>query len=144
MLNLKLVGTFVVVAAISFSAGRFLGPAKVETKEVERVVYRQSTDLTRNVDKKETIRPDGTRIIETVSTTKKSTDTNINKESVKSSTTENRPNWHLSVTYTPILITERGQNVTTVNIQRRILSEIYLGASYSTDQVVGVSIGLGF
>jgi hypothetical protein len=140
----------VVLCLASFSAGKFLTDPKVEIKEVEKVVYRESedikTDATRIIHKRETIKPDGTRIIETISTTSKSTDkkkvTEETKDILKDIVTETRPDWRANVIYFPKVF-KQDQNII-LDIQRRIIGEVYAGLSVSTDRTFGVSVGIGF
>lgn len=141
----------VVLCLVCFSAGKFLTSPKVDIKEVEKIVYKErsttKTDTNHTVDKKETIKPDGTRIIETSSSTQrtsdKKTDIDTAKDSSKSHVTESRPDWHITATYIPVMYGHSIQSYG-LDIQRRIFSEMYLGVSVSTQKTIGVSIGIGF
>lgn len=151
MSSFKLAVGTLIFGALSFSAGRFFTSPRIETREVDKIVYREraeiKTDTDRTVDKKETIKPDGTRIIETLSTTKRTTDkksdTSLNKETERYTLTETRKDWHVTLTYLPVLPGYQDSKYT-LDIQRRIFSEIYLGASVSTDKTIGLSLGMGF
>lgn len=143
MNKLKRIGLTLAVGLVGFSIGKFTGPAKVEIKEVEKIVYRESTNVSRDKYKKETVLPDGTTIREEGSTTKKNTEIGVDKESEKLSKTDARPDWRLNVTYQPTLVTFQDQNIT-LDLQRRIIGEVYLGLSVSTQKTVGISLGVGF
>lgn len=151
MKSIKSVALTLLVGVLCFSAGKFLTSPKIETKEVEKIVYKESsttkTNTDRTIDKKETIKPDGTRIIETVSSTKRTTDNKTDKdaksETSKSSTTESRPDWHITATYFPTMY-GHSERTYGLDIQRRIFSEVYLGASVTSQKTIGVSIGIGF
>jgi hypothetical protein len=127
-----------IIAVCAFACGKFLSPPKT----VEKIVYRESTsqesDTSHTTKKKEIIKPDGTKITETTTKsdkkTKKTSDISLDKQK----TVENRPDWHVNVVYWPSIQSY------SVDIQRRILSEIYIGVSASQDRKFGVSIGVGF
>lgn len=148
---LKKYALTILVGAVCFSAGKFATPAKVEIREVEKVVYKErsetKTDTAHTVDRREVIQPDGTRIIETTSSTQRTSDkkTAVDSSSDQSrvSITENRKEWMVSLGYEPLIPGHQSQNYN-IHLQRRILSEIYLGASLSTNQTIGISIGIGF
>lgn len=148
MKNKLLIGGLLVIA---FALGVFFGPKKTEIKEVEKIVYKEKTDTKinskRTIGKKEVIHPDGTRTIETISTidrsTDKKTDTSVDAERSREEITESRPDWRLHVIHFPELIGYQDKS-TTVDIQRRILSELYLGVSVNTQKQVGFSISIGF
>lgn len=131
----KQVGVMVVIAAVSFSAGKFFSPAEVVVKEVEN----KKTDTTRDTKKKETVLPDGTRIIETDTTTKRTTDSN----KAKDTTVTNRPAYRVNAIYFPKVGQFQDQNGI-LDIQKHMFGELYLGVSVSTQKTIGVSISIGF
>ncbi len=139
MNNLKVIGIVVVACVISFSIGKHSGGSRTELIEI--VAETKKTDTTRVVDKKETIRPDGTRIIETVTSTKRLTDSELNKDT--SSKTLARPEWRANVLYFPAIPNHQDQ-LGILDVQKRILSEIYLGVSISSQKQIGLSISIGF
>jgi SRSO17 transposase len=140
--------TIGLVIAASFSAGRFLTSPEIQIKEVEKIVYRESTEQKHNqstvTKSKETKLPDGTVITEQVSRTKEASETKSETEMDKTKetlkVTENRPDWHLNVSN---LYGSDSQSYT-IDIQRRIIGEVYLGINVSTSKQVGFSIGIGF
>ena len=142
MTFLKQAAGVLLFGALCFSAGKFLSPAKVETKEVERIVYKERTDTTKKVDKKETIHPDGTRVIETASETKRVKDTSADIESQKETKTTSRPDWRVSLNYVPSY--SNHVQIYGLDIQRRVFSEIYVGAFVNTQKQIGLSISMGF
>lgn len=143
MTFLKQLAAVLVFGAVCFSAGKFLSPAKVETKEVEKIVYKERTDTTKRTDKKETIHPDGTRVIETVTDTKRTKDRSADIEKSKESVTTNRKDWLVTIGYAPATYAYGVQSYT-LSIQRRMFSEVYLGAYVTTEKQIGLSVGIGF
>lgn len=141
--TLKRAALALMFGAVCFSAGKFLSPAKVETKEVEKIVYKERTDTTKKTDKKETIHPDGTRVIETVTETKRTKDKSADIETIKQTATTNRKDWLVTLGYSPATYINSEQSYT-LSIQRRMFSEVYLGAYVTTQKTIGISIGVGF
>jgi hypothetical protein len=135
-----------ILLVIAFSLGAFYGPKKTEIKEVEKIVYKESSETKKNVKKttkkKETINPDGSKTIETItesdSSTHKNTDKSLDSDKSKQTTTTARNDWFIFGTYRPD-IQSYG-----VGIQRRVIGEIYLGAFVNQDKTYGMSIGIGF
>lgn len=137
--------------AIGYTVGRYSTPAKVETREVERVVYRdrvvkdQRRDATTRT--KETRLPDGTKIKETVRDERTDTRSDATREAVSDkkmeTKTQSRPDWRLGVVYYPTLPGFQGEAFG-VNVERRIISEIYLGVSASTESRLGLVVSFGF
>lgn len=131
--------TTLITAAIALLIGLGLGSqlfprAAVETKEVEKVVtVKDVVTVTKVVSKN-----DGTT--ETTTTT-----TDKSKESKRASNTVkvNKKEWHGSLLASTNSI-NMDNIVYTVNVERRIIGELFVGASVSTDKRVGVSLGMGF
>lgn len=127
---------------VGFLCGLYFGPKKTE----ERVVYRDRIvkDEKRDVvtRTKETRLPNGTKITETIKEDKTVTrvDRRIDLDSVKK--VESRPDWRVGVGYKSALPTQRESY--SLQIERRIVGEIYVGATASTDRTVGVVISFGF
>lgn len=142
MNKLKITALALVFGAICFSAGKFLSPAKVETREVEKIVYRERTDTTKKETKKETTLPDGTKIVETETETKRTTDKSADIDKQKETATTNRNEWLVSIGYAPSLNTSEPLYILTV--QRRMFSEVYVGAFVTTQKTIGISFSMGF
>jgi hypothetical protein len=143
MEQLKKTGIVLLVAFIGFVAGKFHGPAEIKTLEVERVVYRRSSEVQKDVNKREEVRPDGTKITETTSTTKRRSDTKLDEETSKLVIQKARPDWRVNVLYQPTIVSYQGERYT-LDVQRRMFSEVYLGINVSNDNTLGVSLSLGF
>ncbi len=126
-LDLKRIGLTCLYVAIAFSVGRFMGPSDVETKEVEKVVYKDrvvtNDQKETHVETRETVLPDGTRIKEVIRDRKQQSTSDSNREvaSEKSqeSKTSNRPNWSIGA-YT-------NKEFVASTIDRRILGGLFLG-----------------
>lgn len=138
----KFIGLALLVAA-SFSAGRFLGPKQVETKEVEKIVYRDREVKDESKDtkstRKEVIRPDGTREIEIVreAQTQKHSDTSREQVTEKTSETKtlNAPDWSLGL--------YRGQDYYLATLDRRIAGSLFLGVYARSDLKTKPEVGVG-
>lgn len=144
--SIKKYRSIAILLIITFALGRFSSPQKTEIKEVEKVVYKERSetkrDVKRTVKKKETINPDGSKTIETEtetdSSTRKNVDKSLDSEKSKHTKTESRADWYLVGMYQPDI------QMYGLGIQRRIISEVYLGAYAFQDRTYGISIGVGF
>jgi sortase (surface protein transpeptidase) len=104
-LKLKLLIIAVLLLAISFSAGKFLSPAKVSEKIVEKIVYREASYTEEDDDQittqRTTKKSDGTLITETILEKKQSEVTATSKESesyhMTSRTTENKSQYSVGL-----------------------------------------------
>jgi hypothetical protein len=140
-----------ILVAVSFSVGRFTGPAKVEVREVEKVVYQEKTkkDVERTVERntRETVLPDGTIIRETLQSrnTKSKTDTdkNVTQETSKESVTTNRPTWRAGFGFNPE-IPGYQEPIYSIRLERQVLSELYVGVSLDSKKQAGLTISIGF
>lgn len=138
------------IAAVSYSIGRFTGPTKVETKEVEKVVYvdRVVKDIDKDVQTttKVTTKPDGTKVVETTREDKSKIHTDENKsgasEVTRETKTEDRPDWRLGAFYKPYML-NRNMEYGAV-IERRVLGEVYAGVMVDNDRSVGFVVTVGF
>ena len=141
--------TLLVVAA--FSIGKYSGPAETQTKEVERIVYRDRIveDEKRDIDTviRETLLPDGTKVKETTikdrTETQRDTATEIDKSRMVETKITNRPGWRLGAIYKPEV---RGfqDGSYGVIVERRLFSEVYLGVTGASDRTLGLTVSFGF
>lgn len=135
MTKLKQLIILILVAVAAFSSGRFFGPTKAETKEVEKIVYKERVDINRHVDKKETLLPDGTKITETSTTTKKTSDKSIDQQKEKLTLIENKPNWSAGL--------YKSQDGYLGTVDRRILGSVFLGVYGRTSANKPNEFGIG-
>jgi hypothetical protein len=150
-MNLKKAIIPLAVILVSYSIGRYSSPAKVEIKEVERVVYKENESKDRNLNSNEhyieTVRPDGTIIKERIKIKEYQTRTDRSSESERESSKEklieNRPDWSFGLVYEPIVPGFQEERYTGI-IERRILGEIYLGLAGSSEGTFGLSFSIGF
>jgi hypothetical protein len=146
-MSLKTYGVIFVAVCGAFFVDRMYGPVKIETREIEKIVYRESQRENQSVSTrtKEITMPNGIVVKETISNahTQKETEIDLTKEREMVRIETSRPDWHLGLTYVPAIVRIQDQNVT-VDVQRRIFSELYLGLAVSTNKTVGVSISIGF
>ncbi len=142
-MNFKNILTLVVACVVSFSVGKFSGPAEVKQKESTKASEDSKSETKKNLKKKETVLPDGTKITETDYSSEKKTDSSKKEETKKESHVKTRPNWRVNAVYFPKIGEFQSQNVV-IDIQRRIISEVYVGLSASTQKQIGVSLSIGF
>lgn len=125
--NLNKYKYFVLALVITFVAGRFTGPRQTETKEVEKIIYkeRETKDEKTNIrsERRETTLPDGTKIVEIIRDRKSEshTDSSVeaNKETSKDVKTINKPGWSVGL--------YSNREVIAGTIDRRILGGLFLG-----------------
>jgi len=139
------------IVIITFGAGRLTAPKRVETMEVERVVYRERETKNRDqsVDEvvKETRQPDGTVVIErhtkkeTTTQVERATDATSQKD--VSTSIESRPSWRLGVVYEPP-VPEHQESTYSVIVEKRLIGEIYVGTAVSSDKTAGLTLSIGF
>jgi hypothetical protein len=125
----------VVALLIGIAAGSQLFPT-VKTKEVEvekQVIVKDIITVTKVVTK-----PDGT----TESTTTTTDKTKENKSATNTKTVA-APNWHASIAVNTDNIALNNL-VYTVQVERRVLGDLFIGANVSTDKTVGLSLGASF
>lgn len=152
----------------AFSAGRFSAPLQVETKEVERVVYKdrevvkvvtvQAKAETKVVYRDRVIYRDGTITEREVERTDTKTDTKTNTDRVATrdtiaerwseSKTTLRPDWRVSVlagaSLQPPALTIAGPLVLGVEVNRRIAGGLWLGVWATTYGAGGASVAVEF
>lgn len=134
MLN-KTVITAAVALLIGFGLGSQLMP-KIESKTVEVQTEKVVKDVVTVI--KVVTRPDGTKE-ETSTTTDKSTEA---KNSKSTAVVIAKADWHVNLNASKDLT---ASSLTyTVNVDRRILGDLFLGASISSDKKLGASIGVEF
>lgn len=118
----------VLLLVCAFVAGRFTGPKQTETKEVEKIVFKdriikdEKTKL--HSERRETILPDGTKIREIIrnrdTETRTDSKTEISEEKSKETKTLNQSTWSIG------LYSNR-ENLSGT-IDRRIFGGVFLGA----------------
>jgi hypothetical protein len=136
--------------AIVFSIGKFLTPPKVSTVTVEKIVYKDRIieDTSKNIKKHvvETKKPDGTVTIVTDIGEKDNDHKSetLDKSTASSQTTvvTNRPDWRVGLAYNPSIPSFQNQRITGI-IERRIISEVYLGATVANDHSFGLVVTIG-
>ncbi len=143
----------IVVAALTaaFSIGRFSAPKKIETREIERVVYRENENINRNQNLIEVITetrlPDGTIIKETRKEKETSTQTerqrDSSSETIKSTSIQTRPSFRVGALYEPSIEGFQEDSYSLI-VEKRIVSELYMGISVSSNKTVGITVSLGF
>lgn len=154
----------VVLVVVSGAVGRFTAPSKVVEKEVikyqDRIVEKivKDTDTKKNNDKvlvkTETIKPDGTKIVETKLVDKSTTETvkNSTTNSDKESSTETSKEKTTEYKKDSILISlgvktnlDNFPNLSYgIMVNKRILGPVYAGAFGFTDKTVGLNLGISF
>jgi hypothetical protein len=147
----------VALLAVGAAIGRFGTPAKVVTKTVTQTVYKEA-EVKNTEDQKNTVttitqttKPDGTKIQTTVIADKddiKTVDsTKINSTTDTTSTTTttySKNNWNISALaeVSPPSLTNLGPISYGVEVDRRIIGPISVGAFGFTNRSVGLSLGI--
>lgn len=132
-----------ILLVATYSGGRYLQPAKIETKTkiVEKEVIVERKNVVTVI--KEVKRPDGT--VETETRTEDKSETTGKKDSDSSSSsvvTNNKPQWRAGA----LVGMDFRTNQTTYGalVERRILGPASLGVYGTTNQNVGLSLSLEF
>lgn len=115
--------------------GTFLFP-QVKTKEVQvekEVVVKDVVTVTKIIT-----RPDGSKEEVTTTTDK----TKENKQTTNTKTVA-KANWHASIS-AKSRIDKLQIDVYTVQVEKRIIGDLFFGVNASTDKTVGVVLGLEF
>lgn len=146
----------VLVAGVGFSAGHFLGPERVETRTqvvtVQHEVKVQAKALTRTVYVEKVTQPNGTITEKRSEQLAEKVDTTTKADSSSSATTERkvelRPDWRIGVlagaTWKEPALTIAGPLVLGVQVERRILGGVSVGAWGSTQGAAGASVSVEF
>lgn len=136
--TVKLIVAGLVLLAVGTGIGRYLTPAKVEEKVVEKIVEKEKKDIhtvTRIVE-----RPDGTKET-TIEHTDKSTNT-VATDKSKELKIDDRANWRVSVGTGYDF--RRKEQLYIGTAERRILGNISVGVFGTTDQQAGITVGIEF
>lgn len=151
MIKIKRVMLALGISVGCFFLGKYSTPAKIEIKEVEKIVYRESTtkktNLNRDTDKVITEKPDGTKITEIKIKTSTSSESEKNKvldkDTFKSSTITNRPQYRLNISYVPKVINPT--EYYRVGVDIRVFSDLYIGLNVTTETKpqIGLNLSLG-
>ena len=135
----------VVVILLSFAAGRYFTPTKVQiqTKEVIKTVEVEKKNV--DTEKHEIDRPDGTKEITEI--THEKTDTTTKTDDNKSSTetvTYSKPGYHAYLTVGAGKLSDLTNPIYGVGVEKRVIGPVFVGGSYNTNREIGLSVGLEF
>lgn len=132
---MKKIASYIIVLAIGAGIGTYFD-AKHTIEE--KIVYK---DRVKTVIKERiTENPDGTRVIERETTKKEKKDGSVSK-------VESKPvkkDWGVSVKADLLSQPVGGQTVWTVEVHRRIFSDLYVSGYGRTDGIAGVGVTLFF
>jgi len=131
-----------ILLALGYGLGRYIQPAKIETK-IEQVV-KEVEVVKKNIVVKERIikQKDGTEITERT-TEDRSTETTDKKSESSSSTvvTNKKPDWRVNA----LGALNKDRDITYgLQVERRILGNISAGVYGMTDKTIGLSVGMEF
>jgi hypothetical protein len=140
--NKLLLSVLALVAA--YSVGRFSSPKRVEIEEREKIIYRdriiQDDKHHTRTEIRETLLPDGTKIVETITDNKRETVTDsrreMEKEEYQKSVSINQSDWSVGLyttTKKSILMT----------IDRRILGGLFLGVYGRSEMPIRYPLEVG-
>jgi hypothetical protein len=142
MNTLKLSILTVVLCLLSFIGGKYSNPAVVKTVEVVKIIKEKETEKEQVIIKKETINKDGSKVIETKTESKEKSKEMVKSEQKKQTEVQNRPEYRLGLVYIPGVSNIQDKNII-VEIQKHIVSDIYIGVSVSEKKEIGLSINIG-
>jgi hypothetical protein len=125
-----------VCLGLGYAVGRYLQPAQVETREVIKEVEKIKRDVV--IIERKVTKPDGTVVEEKTTTDKSKIETA--KSSDKSRKESRRNDWLVGAGVEAQL--SNLNPVYRLEIQRRILGPVLVGASARTDGYVGAIISL--
>ncbi|MDP2275273.1 MAG: hypothetical protein Q8K32_31295 [Archangium sp.] len=162
----------VLLLVVGFSAGRFSAPATVETREVERVVFKDLVveDITRGYTFAQTVtktvwrnvetRPDGTTVDKSIEhhgaatatsgteTGKRTEDHQGQRDTEKVTTTTALPDWRIGLqvgaSMKPPALPITGPLVIGASVERRILGGVSAGLWANTVGAGGASVSIEF
>lgn len=138
----KMVLAVILLLALGYGMGRYVQPAKIETK-VEQVV-KEVEVVKKDVVIKERIvkQKDGTEITERT-TEDRSTETTDKKSESSSSTVviNKKPDWRVNALGAVNVDRKASYGL---QVERRILGNISAGVFGLTDKTVGLSVGMEF
>lgn len=161
-------GVVLAVGAGAFAAGRFAAPMKVETREVERVVFKDRVvekvvtvtlaAKTKIVWRDRVVAPDGTTTTREVEKTDTREDTTRTDDRVATSegTTEreavtittNRPGWRVGalvgLSLREPLLPIAGPLILGLSAERRLIGGLWAGLWIQTGGSAGLSLSLEF
>jgi hypothetical protein len=131
-----------ILLALGYGLGRYIQPAKIETK-IEQVV-KEVEVVKKDIVVKERIikQKDGTEITERT-TEDRSTETTDKKSESSSSTvvTNKKPDWRINA----LGALNKDRDITYgLQVERRILGNISAGVYGMTDKTIGLSVGMEF
>lgn len=128
--------------ALGYGLGRYIQPAKIETK-IEQVV-KEVEVVKKDIVIKERIikQKDGTEITERTTEDKSSATTDKKSESSSSTVVTNKkPDWRVNA----LGALNKDRDITYgLQVERRILGNISAGVYGMTDTTIGLSIGMEF
>lgn len=137
----KLILGLVMVGCLGYGIGRYIQPAKVETKEVEVIKEVIKKDI--EIVVREVEHPDGTK--ERTTTTKdKSVETSKKDTKKEMIVTENNKSQWKAHALIGADIKDVSRLLYGAQIERRVLGNLSIGAWGLTNQTVGVSVGFEF
>ena len=141
--NTKTLVGIVATAIIFSSLTYYFAPAKVEIREVEKIVKikGETKIINRDIVRTITVRPDGTTITKEVDKSKEVEEKReiIQKDTKKSKIiTRSKKKWHVSA------FTDSTLQNFTLGVERRIIGDVYLGIQGNSEREVRFGIGFSF
>ncbi len=132
MSKLKQYAFFLGLLFVAFFIGRGTTPEKQVIKTQTKIEYRDKETITVKVK-----HPNGT-----VETTKKTIDKSVINSASKAVSNPIKKDWHISAG----MMTDFKdvKPVYTLHVERRVLGDIFVGATLSSNAYVGLTVGLSF
>lgn len=138
--NIAIVG--LLLLAVGYGTGRYLQPAKIQIKKEEVIKEVEVIKKDIRIVEREITRPDGTKEKERITEDKSQESTKKEKDTKESTLIANKkPDWRVN----GLAALNNDRNVVYgLQVERRILGPISVGAFGLTDTTVGLSVGLEF
>lgn len=138
--NVAIVGLLLLV--VGYGTGRYLQPAKIQIKKEEVIKEVEVIKKDIRIVEREITRPDGTKEKERITEDKSQESTKKEKDTKESTLIANKkPDWRVN----GLAALNNDRNIVYgLQVERRILGPISVGAFGLTDTTVGLSVGIEF
>lgn len=132
-----------VLMLLAYAGGRYLQPAEIQIQKEEIIKFKEIVKKDVIVIRKETKLPDGTVIVEETTTDKSTISSNKDIANKESTTVENvKSQWKVNA-LAGYDVRDKDM-VYGLEVQKRFIGPVSLGAFGTNKQQIGISIGIEF
>ena len=127
---------------VGYGIGRYLQPAQIKIKKEEVIKEVEVVQKDIRIVEREIIRPDGTKEKEKITEDKSQESTKKERDTKESTQVVNtKPDWRIN----GLTALNNNRNIVYgLQVERRILGPISIGAWGVTDSTIGLSVGVEF